>query len=960
MSQSIIAPGMRIELRNEEWLVRRVDTTQSGGQQLTCVGLSELVRDKEGVFLTELDNNKNFKTRINVLKPEDTEFVADYSDSFIDSRLYLESLLRESPPTDNKIYIGHRAAMDVVAYQMQPTLQAFDQPRQRILIADAVGLGKTLEAGILVSELMRRGKGKRILVVAVKSMLTQFQKEFWNRFTIPLTRLDSVGIQRVRQQIPSNHNPFLYFDKAIVSMDTLKQGVEYRNYLEKAHWDIIIIDEAHNVAERSGSSQRARLARLLSTRSDTLIMLSATPHDGRAKSFASLLNMLDATAIANPEKYSTEDYADKGLVIRRFKKDIIDQVRTEFQERTTQEIKSIASKNEQTAFDYLMEMEFTTIDQVRSAGMLFKTTLIKSLFSSPAACQQSIQNRLKVLEQKEDLAYQNDRDQLNTLSALLEKIDLNHFSKYQKLLSTLTDKHSLSAWKANDPKDRLVIFTERIETLRFLKENLQRDLKLKEDQVAILHGTLSDIEQQKIVEDFGQENKPVRLLICSDVASEGINLHYLSHRMVHFDIPWSLMIFQQRNGRIDRYGQENAPHIIYLMTDCDSEQVRGDNRILEVLIEKDEQATKNIGDPSVFMGVYDSSEEESYTARAIEEGLGADAFNRTLDANAEAFDLFSEDWFSADTPATPDPLTEIGITPSLFESDYAYLAKGMQRLIEKESRDRITQLECNAQSQRIEFTAPESLAQRFKSLSKEIWPTDGHFILSAQKNAIDAAIKESRQSEQSWPLVHYLWEQHPVFSWLNNKMASSLKRQQAPVIIAGSTLEKDEVLYITYSLIANQKGQPLIQRWLGIRFINGKFVGIEDLVSVLKRTGLTQGIPNAGKEPDNLSQLKTFLPQVVEQTKQQMTQCRKDFEVENRPKLTAQLDKLKALEDKQLMQLDLFIENSAQNATIKDRRHKDETQAIVSRFEEYRSWIKETMNTEDQPYIQIIAAIVQI
>jgi SNF2 family DNA or RNA helicase len=101
-------------------------------------------------------------------------------------------------------------------------------------------------------------------------------------------------------------------------MDTLKQGVEYRNYLEKAHWDIIIIDEAHNVAERSGSSQRARLARLLSTRSDTLIMLSATPHDGRAKSFASLLNMLDATAIANPEKYSTEDYADKGLVIRRF------------------------------------------------------------------------------------------------------------------------------------------------------------------------------------------------------------------------------------------------------------------------------------------------------------------------------------------------------------------------------------------------------------------------------------------------------------------------------------------------------------------------------------------------------------------------------------------------------------------------------------------------------------------
>ncbi len=143
MTHSTIAPGTRIELRDEEWLVRRVDMT-SGGQQLTCIGLSELVKDKEALFLTELDNNPTFRTCISVLKPEDTEFVQDQSNGFIDSRLYLEALLRESPPTDNKLYVGHRAAMDVVPYQMQPTLQALNQPRQRILIADAVGLGKTL------------------------------------------------------------------------------------------------------------------------------------------------------------------------------------------------------------------------------------------------------------------------------------------------------------------------------------------------------------------------------------------------------------------------------------------------------------------------------------------------------------------------------------------------------------------------------------------------------------------------------------------------------------------------------------------------------------------------------------------------------------------------------------------------------------------------------------------------
>jgi SNF2 family DNA or RNA helicase len=417
-----IAPGTRIELRNEEWLVRRVDLTVSGGQQISCIGLSELVKDKEAIFFTEIDRDAKFGKGIKILNPEDTKFVQDMSDGFIDTRLYLEALLRESPPTDAKLYVGHKAAMDLVPYQIQPTLRAFSQPRQRILIADAVGLGKTLEAGILISELIRRGKGKRILVVTVKSMLTQFQKEFWNRFTIPLTRLDSVGIQRVRNQIPSNHNPFFYFDKSIVSVDTLKQGVEYRNYLEKAYWDIIVIDEAHNVAERSNNSQRARLARLLASRSDTLIMLSATPHDGRAKSFASLLNMLDATAIANPENYSKEEYADKGLVIRRFKQDIVSQVEGEFKERKTQQIKAVATVQEQTAYNYLTEIKFAKLDNVKSASILFKTTLTKALFSSPAACMATIKNRLKTLEQKQNDSYQDDFKQLHTLHDLLEKI----------------------------------------------------------------------------------------------------------------------------------------------------------------------------------------------------------------------------------------------------------------------------------------------------------------------------------------------------------------------------------------------------------------------------------------------------------------------------------------------------------------------------------------------------------
>ncbi len=348
---TVPAPGARVLIRDAEWVVRRADLAPDGGYRLVCDGVSELVREREAVFLTTLEPD------LRVLDPAETRLVPDPSPGFADSRLWMESQLREAVPSDERIHVGHGAAMDLVPYQLDPARQALRQPRQRILIADAVGLGKTLEAGILVSELIARGRGRRILVLAVKSMLTQFQKEFWNRFTIPLTRLDSIGIQRVRSRIPTSHNPFYYYDKAIISIDTLKQDAEYRTYLEQAYRDVIVIDEAHNVADRGTGSLRSRLARLLARRSDTLVMLSATPHDGRARSFASLMNMLDATAIADPDDFSPEDFRDKGLVIRRFKKDVQAQVRETFRDREIIRRRFSASPEEAAAFKALLAVK---------------------------------------------------------------------------------------------------------------------------------------------------------------------------------------------------------------------------------------------------------------------------------------------------------------------------------------------------------------------------------------------------------------------------------------------------------------------------------------------------------------------------------------------------------------------------------------------------------------------------
>jgi hypothetical protein len=207
---STFAPGARVLIRDAEWIVKRVDPTGTGGRSLQVIGVSEIVRHKEARFLAEIEGKG-----ITVLDPAETELVADTSAQFRNSRLYLESLLRQSPPTGKDLWIGHRAAIDDLPYQHDPALLALEQPRQRILMADAVGLGKTIEMGILLSELVNRGKGKRILVITTKSMMAQFQKEIWSRFTIPLVRLDSVGLERVRSRIPTNANPFHYFDKAI-------------------------------------------------------------------------------------------------------------------------------------------------------------------------------------------------------------------------------------------------------------------------------------------------------------------------------------------------------------------------------------------------------------------------------------------------------------------------------------------------------------------------------------------------------------------------------------------------------------------------------------------------------------------------------------------------------------------------------------------------------------------------
>ncbi len=951
---------MRVLIRDEEWMIRKCDKNSFGTFTLQCVGISPLVRDKTAYFLSDLE-------RITVIDPAKTALIPDNSARFSRSRLFLESQWRQKIPTDTKLHIGHHAVMDVMPYQLEPAAMSLARPRQRILMADGVGLGKTLEAGILISELIARGKGRRILVVTVKSMMAQFQKEMWERFSIPLISLDSAKIQRIRRDLPSNHNPFHYYDKTIVSIDTIKRDSEYRVHLENARWDIIVIDEAHNVAKRGKSnSQRARLADLLSSRSDTLIMLSATPHDGSARSFASLMNMLDPTAIPDPDNYTEQDIKDngddiKGLFIRRFKKDIQDQAMGGFKERFIAEVPCAATLKEEAALEAFLKYE-SMLPKTEN-GRLRNMTFKKAIFSSPAACLKSIQGRIARLAKEGTEDAIKECRALAVLEKALKEIEPQDFSRYRELLKLLRDPGY--AWNYRATDDRLVIFTERIETMRWLAEHLQQDFRLPNGAIQTLHGGMSDIDQQKIVEEFGRDEAPVRILVASDVASEGINLHYLSHRMIHFDIPWSLMVFQQRNGRVDRYGQKVSPDIRYMVTRSTNEEVRGDMRILQVLIRKENEANKNIGDVGALMNLYDQDAEEQLTYRAMEES-SAEEFEEelTIDEGATLEDLFADLW--GDTPEElPTGRQAKNKGPETVEdrtlmTDMEFL-EGTIRLL---AETRPYKVESLHDAEGLEIRWTPDMQRRFRNiLPPEALPAINEWLMVSPDKAFVA--KENRKSlqnaleEDSWPKVHYLWPQHPIMQWANDKAGLFFERQQAP-LIGIPAMEPGEVIFCVAATIPNRRAVPLVDEWFGLRFINGRFDRLMTMDELISATQFDRSDrPNLGRlTEEDAATVSTMLADAVKMAKAHMTECVKDYRERTDLPILREWDKLDELKKRHMA----HIEQKYEQLSIfgKDKRKDAETRHIDTIFKEFEDWVRDGVEIENTPYIRIIAAFMGV
>ena len=846
-----------VRVRDEDWLVTQVSMT-SDGTLVTVQGLSELVRDTTAQFFAGID-------RIVPVDPRRTRVIADASTRHRLSRLWLEATLRKTalPASSTDLAVVGDVLADPLAYQLTAVRQALDPAslRPRILLADTVGLGKTLEIGMILAELVRRGRGDRILIVTPRHVLEQMQHEMWSRFALPFVRLDSVGIQRVRRSVPASRNPFSVFHRAIISIDTLKSD-RYLNHLRKQRWDAVVIDESHNVTNKGTLNNR--LADILARQTDALILASATPHNGDPKSFAELIRLLEPTAVRADG--SLDEEAVRRLVIRRHRHsdEVRDVVGGRWKERLTPVNKLVEPSPAEDAVAGELSRTWLHGDDGaappggRKAGSrgdsLFAWTLAKSFLSSPAALIQTIDERLSRRRSRAAAApgpeLSEQSQALARLRELAVEANTTASGKYQALLAELR-RIGISRSSA----ERVVVFAERIATLTWLAEHLREDLNLPAEAVRVMHGSLSDVEQQEIVEQFRQAHTPVRVLVTGDVASEGVNLHAQCHELIHYDIPWSLIRIEQRNGRIDRYGQSVSPQITTLLLDPSDPRFSGDVRVLTRLMEKEDQAHRALGDAASLMGLYSGEKEEAAIREALAAGQDIDevvpdaddalaldpmaalfarltgtAEARGGDAPASADDSPAPgdpsdsgdpdgpaDSANAAAPATPTQPAAPLPTSTLYETQLDYLRQALTELYERPEEAEQRQTGGGGVSWRehgpqhvVEMVPPAGLRHRLSVLPQSYLRerrVQEHLLLATTQakgaRLLTEALRDS--SDSSWPEAHYLGPLHPVLDWVGDRVLARLGRSSVFAVRG----EVDSPTVLLLGTLTNRAGRTV-------------------------------------------------------------------------------------------------------------------------------------------------------
>ena len=939
--------GQRICVRGEEFRITRVERNYDGKEILYADGLSELVANKHYIFDTKIEEENNNK--IMIVSATNTQLVADDSPQCRATRLLIESTIRGNDYYSKKICVAQKGAFNVADYQMEPTLKALELPRPRLLIADGVGLGKTIEVGIFLSEMIRRGRGRRILVCALKSILAQFQEELWNRFAIPLMRLDSTGVDHIRMNIPMNKNPFDYYDKTIISIDTLKNNGKFRAWLEKTRWDIIVIDECHTVANEG--SLRGQLAQFLANHCDSLILTSATPHNGSAESFANLMRMLEPTSIPRDGEYTKEDV--EKYYVRRFKNDIEDEnIRQNFQERKVISVDVELTPQEEALLALQQKIKFRSLKDETDEehrDLLFAFSLFKTFLSSPAAALKAVNNRLA--------KDHNNTEELENLKGILEEMNKLHIdSRYEAFRNKLKELK----WKGTKKDERIVVFTERIETMNYLAARLKEDFKMKDDQIVLFNGSLSDTEQEELVADFGKEDSKIRVFLSSDSGSQGVNLHYYCHLMFNYDIPWSLITLEQRNGRIDRYGQKETPYIYYLIAKSTSDSVRSDMAILKKLVDKEEEVHKTLGDALSVMNLYSAEKEAVAVTKAIKSHD-----THFLDTNQEGEEQKTRrrrgGFFSLGKNTTPAKEHKVLYEPqlSLYHDDMQFY-RDLFAELESKGRNEHGEIQVvDAEIPYVEAMESKDLKEVLYDIPREALPTDRVFRLCNNRKVVMDAIADSRkENNNNWAKFQPLYDLHPIIQYQLTKLAASVPKEQA-FVVKHKMFPQDTALFLMYGSVANGLGQTLVSKFFVVPMNIQKGTLCEapySLDDMLKKyPDMMNTIYQESVSEEELALLQDLLSDALENGETQYMYSRQN---EESHKMSQQLEiyrqKLAHWANQAKQQLSIqFGEDVVQFRQKAYSKAEEEIETIVSKQSQFNNDLFTLDNNE--PYIKVLA-----
>lgn len=632
-STPVPAPGQRVTVRHRPWVVTDVvrstaagdDPARAAGATGThLVKLSSLEsdgRDEELRVVWELEQATDVHDQYELPSPANGFDEPDRLDAFLDSVRW--GAIASADRT--ALQAPFRSGVEIQDYQLDPVVRALSMPRTNLLIADDVGLGKTVEAGLVMQELMLRHRARSMLIVCPAGLTLQWRDEMRDKFGLDFRIVDTRMMRELRRAAGPYANPWTHHPRLIVSIDWLKRERSLRLLREvlphvpeyPRAFDLLVVDEVHTCAP-SGTgkyavdSQRTQAVKLLAPHCEHRLFLSATPHNGFLESFTALLELLDDHRFARGVKPSQEQLSR--VMVRRMKSDLppLWNGRPRFPKRVPHALE--IDHNDRTRDAYAKLAEYARSrrgDQGdgkagRTAADFVTTLLKKRFLSSPKAFAETVHTHLETMKarQKGPGAEAEPAPSVRVLRPLIDGVEEAEEADEQEqaeaaqraltaarqAMRPLTDREhtllkELDVWAAeagkrpdakferfrewldgivcpDGPKgawedQRVIVFTEYRDTQRWLYGQLLA-AGYPADRIAQLYGGQDRDDRERVKQVFQEspELSPVRILLGTDAASEGINLQAHCHRVLHWEIPWNPNRLEQRNGRVDRHGQK--------------------------------------------------------------------------------------------------------------------------------------------------------------------------------------------------------------------------------------------------------------------------------------------------------------------------------------------------------------------------------------------------------------------